>query len=154
VEHAEIRRATAADAAEFTRVTQAAYEKYLARMPFRPPPMDADYRHLLATRHGWMAQDAGETVGVLLADLRSDHVLIENLAVLPSAQGSGLGVRLLATAEEFAVAVGMSEVRLYTNEVMTENLAFYARRGYRETGRSDEPAYRRVFFTKAVARSP
>ena len=145
-----VRRATTADAAAFTRVTQQAYEKYLTRMPFRPPPMDADYGKLLLTRHGWIAEDADQAAAVLLADLRDDHVLIENVAVLPSAQGSGLGVRLLATAEDFAVASGLTEVRLYTNEVMTENLAFYASRGYRETGRSEESAFRRVFFTKTV----
>ena len=64
-------------------------------------------------------------------------MLVENVAVLPGSQGSGLGVRPPATAEDLTIANGLSEVRLYTNEVMTENLAFYARRGYRETARSE-----------------
>jgi hypothetical protein len=48
-------------------------------------------------------------------------------------------------------------VRLVTNELMTENLEYYPRRGYAETGRGTQDGYRRVFFSKAVvatARSP
>ena len=42
------------------------------------------------------------------------------------------------------------EVRLYTNEAMTENLTFYPRHGYRETGRAVEHGFRRVYFSKAI----
>jgi hypothetical protein len=41
-------------------------------------------------------------------------------------------------------------VRLCTNEAMTENLEFYPRRGFRETGRGVQDGYHRVFFAKAV----
>jgi hypothetical protein len=39
---------------------------------------------------------------------------------------------------------------LYTNEVMTENLAIYARLGYHETARRTEGGYSRVFMTKEL----
>jgi hypothetical protein len=42
-------------------------------------------------------------------------------------------------------------VRLCTNEAMTENLVFYPRHGYRETGRGIQDGYRRVFFSKSLA---
>ncbi len=43
---------------------------------------------------------------------------------------------LLDRAEGDAVELGLSEVRLYTNEAMTENLTFYPLHGYHETGRA------------------
>ena len=57
---------------------------------------------------------------------------------------------LLDRAERDAVELGFSEVRLYTNEAMTENLSFYPRHGYRETGRAVQDGFRRVYFSKTV----
>jgi ribosomal protein S18 acetylase RimI-like enzyme len=79
-------------------------------------------------------------------------MLLENVAVHPDAQGRGLGRDLLALADREAVRQRMTEIRLYTNEVMTENLAYYPRHGYVETGRAEQDGYRRVFFRKAVGR--
>jgi hypothetical protein len=48
-----------------------------------------------------------------------------------------VGARLLALPEEHARRRGLSEIRLYTNEDMTENLAYYAGTGMpRPTGPS------------------
>ena len=80
-----------------------------------------------------------------------DHLLLENIAVLPSAQRRGVGARLLALAEDEARARGLGEIRLYTNEAMTENLAYYPRHGYAETRRAEQDGFRRVFFTKHLA---
>jgi hypothetical protein len=41
-------------------------------------------------------------------------------------------------------------VHLYTNIVMTENLALYTRLGFEETHRADEDGYRRVFMRKRL----
>lgn len=41
-------------------------------------------------------------------------------------------------------------MRLYTNVLMTENLALYGRLGFRETGRVSEKGYERVYMAKAV----
>jgi hypothetical protein len=40
--------------------------------------------------------------------------------------------------------------RLYTNAAMTENLAYYPRRGYIETHRAAQDGFHRVFFRKPV----
>jgi GNAT superfamily N-acetyltransferase len=76
---------------------------------------------------------------------------VENVAVRPAAQGQGIGGRLLALAEQHARGLGLSEIRLYTNEAMTENLAYYPRRGYTETHRADQDGFRRVFFRKPLS---
>ena len=70
------------------------------------------------------------------------------MAVLPAAQGRGVGARLLALAEEHACGLGLGEVRLYTNEAMTENIAYYTRHGYAETRRYEQDGFRRVFFAR------
>lgn len=44
--------------------------------------------------------------------------------------------------------LGYAEVRLSTNEKMTENLAYYPRHGYVETHRETVDGYGRVFLTK------
>ena len=56
----------------------------------------------------------------------------------------------MALAEEEARRRGLREVRLYTNEAMTENLAYYPRLGYTETRRALHDGFRRVFFSKTL----
>jgi hypothetical protein len=47
----------------------------------------------------------------------------------------------LALAEDQARSLGLSEIRLYTNEAMTENLAYYPRHGYTEPSKTDSAGY-------------
>lgn len=77
-------------------------------------------------------------------------LLLDNVAVSPSAQGKGYGRTLVAFAEEEARRRGRGEVRLYTNLLMTENIVLYGRLGYRETGRVSEKGYERVYMAKAL----
>ena len=69
----------------------------------------------------------------------------------PSRQGRGVGSRLLALADDVAGRLRLAEVRLYTSEAMTENLAYYPRRGYAETHRAEQDGFRRVFFSNRLA---
>ncbi len=91
---------------------------------------------------------------VLVLRQATDHLLIENVAVRPALQGSGLGRLLLRFAEDSAVERGLSELHLYTNVHMTENLAYYSRRGYIETGRRTDEGFTRVFFSKHLGSEP
>jgi len=131
-------------------VVQAAYGMYVDRIGREPAPMTADYARIAGSGQAWVAEQGGCIVGVLVLEPAEDHLLVENVAVAPPAQGLGVGGRLLRLAEEQARAHGLGEVRLYTNEAMTENLAYYPRRGYRETHRATDNGFRRVFFTKMV----
>ncbi len=45
----------------------------------------------------------------------------------------------------------VKEIRLYTNEVMTENLLFYQKLGFEEEDRRMQDGYRRVFLHKVLA---
>jgi N-acetylglutamate synthase-like GNAT family acetyltransferase len=143
-----IRPATLADAPAIGSLVEEAYGHYVERIGKRPAPMDEDYAEVVRHGHTWVAEEAGTLAGVLVLVPASDHLLIENVAVAPGWWGRGVGRRLLELAEERAREAGLAELRLYTNARMTENRAYYARRGYRETGRQLADGFDRVYFTK------
>jgi len=144
-----VRRAGEADAAVLAAVTAEAYRHYVPRIGREPAPMTADYAHAARSGLTWVAEADGEVVGLLVLVVHPDHLLVENVAVRPSAQRRGVGAWPLA--EDEARARGLDEIRLYTNEAMTENLAYYPRHGYTETHRAGQGGFRRVFFTKHLA---
>jgi GNAT superfamily N-acetyltransferase len=110
--------------------------------------MTADYAAAVGRGEVWVADRGGVAVGLLVLVSQAGYLLLENVAVHPSAQALGVGARLLALAEEQAALAGFSEIRLYTNAAMTENLAYYPRHGYVETHRAEQDGFQRVFFTK------
>jgi ribosomal protein S18 acetylase RimI-like enzyme len=145
-----IRRAAGPDADTVALITAEAYRHYVPRIGREPSPMLTDYAGAVRDGHAWVAEDDGTAVGIVVVELHPDHLLVENIAVRPAAQGRGVGRRLLARAEELAAELGYDEVRLYTHETMTENIAYYPRRGYTETHRGGQDGYRRVYFRKQL----
>jgi N-acetylglutamate synthase-like GNAT family acetyltransferase len=146
-----LRRATETDVATIEALVKNAFEKYVERIGRPPAPMVADYAALLDESRIWVVERRDAIVAVLVTQHHGDHLLLETIAVASDAQGGGHGRRLLERAERDAVEQGLTEVRLCTNEAMTENLVFYPRHGYRETGRGNQDGYRRVFFAKSLA---
>ena len=145
-----VRRATPDDVPALYVVVHEAYLLYVPRIGRMPAPMTADYSAAVQSGQAWVAEADGAIAGLLVLVEYPGYLLIENIAVQPSAQRRGIGSRLLELAEDEARAQGLSEIRLYTNEGMTENLAFYPRHGYRETRRAEENGFRRVFFSKRL----
>jgi GNAT superfamily N-acetyltransferase len=146
-----VRRAEESDAAALRVIASEAYRDYVPRIGRLPAPMSADYAEAARAGRAWAAVQDGEIVGLLVLVVKPDHLLLENVAVRPSAQRRGIGARLLAFAEDQAREVGRDEIRLYTNEAMAENLAYYPKHGYTETHRAEQDGFRRVFFTKRLA---
>jgi GNAT superfamily N-acetyltransferase len=149
-----IRRAGPDDVAALRAIASAAYEKYVPRIGRAPAPMTIDYAQPVSAGQAWAAVEDGENgevVGFVILITEPGCLLLENVAVLPAAQGRGVGARLLALADQHARDLGLGEVRLYTNEAMTENVAYYIRHGYTETGRKEQDGFRRVFFRKPIA---
>jgi ribosomal protein S18 acetylase RimI-like enzyme len=145
-----VRRATPADVPALYVVVHEAYLLYVPRIGRMPAPMTADYSAAVQSGQAWVAEADGQVLGLLVLVVNEGYLLIENIAVLPSAQRRGIGARLLTLAEDEARANGLDEIRLYTNEGMTENLAYYPKHGYRETRRAEEHGFRRVFFSKTL----
>lgn len=131
-----IRRAGPADAALARDITRAAYAKWIPLINREPLPMRADYDKAVAEHLIDLWEEGGEALALIEMIPEADHLLIENLAVRPDQQGRGLGDRLLKQAEAVARGLGFEELRLYTNALFAENIAFYSRRGFEETGRA------------------
>jgi SAM-dependent methyltransferase/GNAT superfamily N-acetyltransferase len=144
----ELRQATAADLPAVQHVISAAYDKYLSRMDRPPAPLLRDYGS--AVRGGTVWVTGSPIVGLISLIPADGVLLIENVAVHPDHQGTGLGRRLMEFAEQQARRRGMQRLALYTNEVMTENQAIYAHLGYRVTDRRSEAGYRRLYFEKTL----
>jgi GNAT superfamily N-acetyltransferase len=145
-----VRKAAAQDLAGIRSTVAAAYATYAKRIGRPPAPVTADYAAVVARGEGWVAAAGDVVVGLLVLVARPGYLLLENIAVHPSAQGTGVGARLLALAEEQAARLGLTEIRLYTNVAMTENLAYYPRHGYAETHRAEEDGFQRVYFSKQL----
>ena len=94
-----------------------------------------------------MVKTYGES-SVLRAD--AQVLWIENVAVSPQYQRVGYGRRLMQFAEMRARAAGLRELRLYTNELMVENISRYTRLGYVEFDRRLDDGFRRVFMRKSL----
>jgi ribosomal protein S18 acetylase RimI-like enzyme len=128
----------------------AAYSPYVERIGKPPAPMLDDYDELIARGVVTVAELAGSVVGLIVMWDESDHVYVDNVATDPSVRRAGIGWALLSCADRRAGERGLSEVRLYTNAAMTENLGYYERLGFVETHRGHEAGFDRVYFTKRV----
>jgi ribosomal protein S18 acetylase RimI-like enzyme len=146
-----VRLAAPSEAATLHAIAREAYQHYVPRIGREPAPMSADYAAAVRDGQAWAAVDQGQVIGFVVLIARPDYLLLENLAVRPSWQGRGAGSHLLALAEDEARRLRLTEIRLYTNEAMTENLAYYPRHGYAETYRAEQDGFRRVFFRKHLA---
>jgi GNAT superfamily N-acetyltransferase len=142
------RQAAPADLPAIRRLIRGAYARYADRMDRLPAPVLHDYSAEADAGQIWIVGEP--VVGVIVLIREQNGLLIDNVAVDPSAQGAGLGRGLMEFAEERARLHGLRRLRLYTNEVMTENLGIYSRLGYHEVSRSTQEGYRRVFMEKVI----
>lgn len=145
-----IEPAAAADAPVVAALVAEAYAKYITRIGREPGPMLEDYPARIAEGVVWVARDGMGVLGIVVLVDRPRHLLLDNVAVSKAAQGRGVGRALMAFAEGEARRRRHAEVRLYTHQTMTENIAMYHRLGYQETGRGFEDGYARVFFAKLI----
>jgi ribosomal protein S18 acetylase RimI-like enzyme len=81
----------------------------------------------------------------------ADRMFVDTLAVLPKHHRRGLGSQLLAFADSETLRLGLKSVNLFTKATMADNLEFYRRRGYHETGRCDDDGFCRVFYSKNIS---
>lgn len=148
-----IRRAATTEAQAVKDLVERSFAHYVPRIGRRPGPMDEDYAARIAAGEVYLAGEPIEGVAVLRR--QPDHLVIDVVAVEPAAQGKGLGRRLVGFAEETAKRFGAAEVRLFTHELMHENIALYARLGYEIYESRKEPGFTRVFLRKRlVAQAP
>jgi ribosomal protein S18 acetylase RimI-like enzyme len=152
MEKPRIRAATAADVPAIADVVDQAYRHYIARIGRPPGPMLDDYAARVLEGVVWVLEEGSVIAGIIVLLPATDYLLLDNIAVSPARQGSGLGRRLLAFTEAEALRRGYREIRLYTHQTMVENQRLYASIGYEETGRGTEAGYDRVFMRKQLRR--
>ncbi len=146
-----IRPAVLCDVPAIRAIAKAAYAPYVPLIGRKPAPMVADFDAVVAAGYADVALAGSEVAGYIIhMSATPDGWFLENLAVSPAAQRTGLGHALIAHAEAAARAAGACEITLYTNAKMEANLAFYPRLGYIETHRAVENGFDRVFFRKSI----
>jgi ribosomal protein S18 acetylase RimI-like enzyme len=154
MDEVKVRRAGRGDAAAVSACVLRAYARYEGRLPRPPKPVLVDYAEVVERTSTFLLEIAGLCVGVLVLIEKADHLLLDNVAVEPGWQGRGLGRHLLELAETEALRLGFGEVRLYTNALMVENRALYARLGYQEYERREVDGRDTVFLRKRLASPP
>ncbi|MBT8357148.1 MAG: GNAT family N-acetyltransferase [Deltaproteobacteria bacterium] len=145
-----IRIAKPEDEKSIIKCVNDSYSKFIGRIGKKPAPMLDEYNSKIQNNWVHVFEKNNKIVGIIILVPNSDHIYLGNLAVHPIFQGQGIGRQLLLHAESFAKSHGLTEIRLFTNEAMHENLTIYSKFGYIETERKTENGYKRVYFKKKV----
>ena len=135
IENIVIRRAEPEDAPAMAACVTAAYGHYSERIGRPPGPMFDDYLRVINEDLAFVADSKGRLIGLMVLKFNQGKALLDNVAVYPDCQGTGLGRRLIGLAEAETKKAGFASLELYTNEKMIENIRFYKKLGYMETGR-------------------
>ena|ERR1700722_5034326 len=145
-----VRLALAEDLKAVQALVNAAYAPYIPRLGRMPGPMTDDYAAAIANGLVYLIEIDGVLAGLVVLIAEPDALLLDNIAVAPAAQGQKIGRRLMEFAEEMAKQRGLACLRLYTNVLMTENIGWYARLGFRETHRGREAGFERVYMSRRL----
>ncbi|MGZ2458587.1 GNAT family N-acetyltransferase [Rhizobium sp. IY2] len=103
---------------------------------------------------GHVAIDGEKLIGCLFLRPEADCLYVGKLAVLPEAQGKGIGKRLLTIAEETAASLDLPALRLETRIELTENHTVFAAWGFSRTAEKAHPGFAGTTFIemrKAIA---
>ncbi|PAA21868.1 GNAT family N-acetyltransferase [Pseudomonas fragi] len=146
-----IRLAEISDEPNIRDCAEQAYARYVPAIGRKPAPMLADFAAQIAAGVVYVATDEQATFqGFVVFYAKEGHILLENVAVLPSTAGRGVGRSLISFCESASRQLGMNAVRLYTNEMMTDNLLIYPKLGYVKVAQRTEDGFKRVYFEKVL----
>jgi NAD(P)-dependent dehydrogenase (short-subunit alcohol dehydrogenase family)/predicted GNAT family acetyltransferase len=146
-----LRPATAEDVPRLTEVVRSAYGHYVERLGGPPRPLTDDYAEVVRRESVTVAERDGLPVGLVVLGVDDEGFFIDNVAVDPAQQGTGVGRALLEHAEVEARREGFDSIYLYTHELMSENLALYSRVGYVEYDRRRHGDASLVYLRKRLA---
>jgi ribosomal protein S18 acetylase RimI-like enzyme len=144
----EIRPAGAADVPVVTDVIDAAFSPYIERIGRVPQPMEEDHAANVAAGKVFVTGDP--VTGLVVVEAFEDHLFLDIIAVHPTAHGGGVGRRLLRFVQAHARALGLPEIRLYTNALMWENQEIYPRYGYERMEYRGDGPHDRVHYRKRL----
>jgi ribosomal protein S18 acetylase RimI-like enzyme len=147
-----IKRAVSQDAEAVRRLVREAYAQWVPVIGREPMPMKADYEQAVRDHEIDLLYAGENLVALIEVIVNSDHLFIENIAVVPHRQGQGLGRHLLNHAEEKAKQAKLRELRLLTNQAFVANIRLYESVGF-HSDRTEPFAggVTTVYMSKAVA---
>ena len=146
-----IRRASPSDEPEIRNCAEQAYARYVPLIGRKPAPMIADFLTQIAAGAVYVLRDdQARFQGFVVFYVKDGYLLLENVAVLPSAAGRGVGKALIGFCEDAARQRGVPAVHLYTNAKMTDNIAIYSRLGYVKVAERTEDGFNRIYFEKTL----
>lgn len=93
---------------------------------------------------GYVALDGNQLAGCIFCRAETESLYIGKLAVLPVAQGKGIGKRLLELAETTARERGLNALRLETRIELTGNHATFTSWGFRKTAENRHVGFDRT----------
>jgi GNAT superfamily N-acetyltransferase len=129
-EDTRIRRAGPADVADVRELTRSAYAKWIPVIGREPTPMLADHDQDVREHMIDLLFVGARLVALIETVAKTDHLLIESVAVAPPFQGRGYGRLLLDHAERVAASLRLPELKLYTNKQFATNVELYGHLGY------------------------
>src|SRR5688500_3261811 len=139
MDNIQLRPATQADVPAVLAVTAAAYREYAGRLQPDAGALHETVEAVERYLHAGgviVAQAGGAVVGAVRYEPREDFVYLGRLAVLPGWRGRGIGQRLVEAVEDWAILLGLDEVRLGVRLELVENRELYTHLGYVEDGLS------------------
>ena len=87
-QEAQLRRAVLSDAASIRELTRAAYARWAAAIGREPTPMTVDYGEQVQEHHIDLLHVGNQLAAIIEMVAEADHLLIENIAVLPVFQAA------------------------------------------------------------------
>jgi GNAT superfamily N-acetyltransferase len=130
----EVRLASEEDAGVVSRLLLEAFEPFREQYTpggFADTTAGLDIvRERLASARVWLAFDGEEPVGTVTALPEPEKIYIRSMAVTPTAQGRGVGQKLLETLEQDARERGYKSLYLYTTFVLPGAQPLYEKNGF------------------------
>ena len=109
----------------------------------------------IANQNVHVCLDGEEISGVICVTVKNSNMVIDQLGVSPTHQGSGVGAWILQQIEQVARRKGVQTLSLQTAEIMDDLLRFYTKHGFIESHRAlpdhGDDAYLRVHFSKTIS---
>lgn len=142
------RRARPGEAAALRDLVRDAYVEWVPLIGREPGPMTDDYAVRIAAGEAWVVEAACTLAAAIVLEDADGALLLDNIAIAPSARGRGLFRHLMGFAEAEARHRGHPCIRLYTHERMERNVALYLACGFVESHRAEQAGFQRVFMEK------
>lgn len=149
-----IRSARPEDAKAIRQIAERAYGSFIAMIGKAPAPMIADFPTHIDRDQVFVFEREAGVAGYAILLNRDQRTLLDNIAVDPDLQRSGVGLALMEHVERHVATLGYETLDLYTNAVMTANIAWYEKLGFVETRRTEEHGFHRVYMSKTISGGP